>query len=133
MVQVDHLGEPRVVAPAIQGARPTDAMIAWTLARFITDVRTISTDPVLMRQAWLRAYDFTSTDGAAALSDHARRADPFSQVGKTQVTVVVTSVVRASPDSFRLAWTERRYVDGQLVSTQRWSAILTLVIAAPTS
>ena len=112
VVEVDKLGEPRIAAPAIQGARPTDAMIAWTLARFITDVRTISTDPVLMRQAWLRAYDFTSTSGAAALSDQARRADPFSQVGKTQTTVAVTSVVRASPDSFRLAWTEQRFADG---------------------
>ena len=79
VVEVDHLGEPRVAAPAVQGARASDALIAWTLARFITDVRTVSTDPVLMRQAWLRAYDFTSAEGAAVLSDYARRADPFSQ------------------------------------------------------
>lgn len=131
VVEVDKLGEPRVAAPAVQGARPTDAMIAWTLARFISDVRTVSTDPVLMRQAWLRAYDFTSTEGAAALSDHARRADPFSQVGKTQTTVAVTSVVRASPDSFRLAWTEQRFADGQLVATERWTAILTVTIKPP--
>ena len=131
VVQVDHLGEPRVVAPAVQGARPTDALIAWTLARFITDVRTLSTDPVLMRQAWLRAYDFTDASGAAALSDHARRTDPFSQVGKAQTIVTVTSVVRASPSSFRLAWTEQRYADGQLVVTERWSAILTVTIKPP--
>lgn len=76
VVEVDKLGEPRVAASAAQGARPTDPMIAWTLARFITDVRAVSTDPVLMRQAWLRAYDFTDAAGAAALSDYARRADP---------------------------------------------------------
>jgi type IV secretory pathway TrbF-like protein len=131
VVQVDRLGEPRVVAPAIQGARPSDAVIAWTLARFVTDVRTISTDPVLMRQAWLRAYDFTDTEGAAMLSDHARRADPFAQVGRVQVTVAVTSVVRASPASFRLAWTEQRYADGQLVATERWSGILTVSVKPP--
>ena len=131
VVQIDKLGEPRVVAPAVQGTRPTDPMIAWTLSRFVTDVRTVSTDPVLMRQAWLRAYDFTSAEGAAALSDHARRADPFSQVGKTQTTVTVTSVVRASPDSFRLAWTEQRFEGGQLVATERWTAILTVTIKPP--
>ena len=131
VVEVDKLGEPRIAAPAVQGARATDPMIAWTLARFVTDVRTVSTDPVLMRQAWLRAYEFTSTEGAAALSDHARRADPFSQVGKTQTTVAVTSVVRASPDSFRLAWTEQRFADGQLVATERWTAILTVVVKPP--
>ena len=131
VIEVDHLGEPRIAAPAVQGARPSDALIAWTLARFVTDVRTISTDPVLMRQAWLRAYDFVGADGAAALSDHARRADPFSQVGKVQATVAVTSVVRASPSSFRLAWTEQRYADGQLVATERWTAILTVTIKPP--
>lgn len=131
VVEVDRLGEPRVVAPAVQGARASDPMIAWTLARFITDVRTVSTDPVLMRQAWLRAYDFTDAEGAAALSDHARRADPFSQVGKAQTTVAVTSVVRASPSSFRLAWTEQRFAEGQLVATERWSAILTVTIKPP--
>jgi type IV secretion system protein VirB5 len=131
VVEVDRLGEPRIAAPAVQGARPADAMIAWTLARFIADVRTISTDPVLMRQAWLRAYDFTDAEGAAALSDYARRADPFGQVGKAQVTVAVASVVRASPSSFRLAWTEQRYADGQLVATERWTAILTVTLKPP--
>lgn len=131
VVEVDRLGEPRVAAPAVQGARPTDPMIAWTLARFIVDVRTVSTDPVLMRQAWLRAYDFTDAEGAAALSDHARRTDPFSQVGKSQTTVAVTSVVRASASSFRLAWTEQRYADGQLVATERWTAILTVTVDPP--
>lgn len=131
VVEVDRLGEPRIAAPAAQGAKASDALIAWTLARFVTDVRTVSTDPVLMRQAWLRAYDFTDAEGAAALSDHARRVDPFSQVGRTQVTVAITSVVRASPSSFRLAWIEQRYADGQLVATERWTAILTISLKTP--
>lgn len=131
VVEVDRLGEPRIVAPAVQGARPTDAVIAWTLSRFIADVRTISVDPVLMRQAWLRAYDFTDAAGAAALSDHARRNDPFAQVGRAQVAVSVSSVVRASPSSFRVAWTEQRFSEGQLVATERWTAILTVTVIPP--
>ncbi len=131
VVEVDRVGEPRVVAPAVQGAWATDPMIAWTLARFITDVRAVSIDPVVMRQAWLRAYDFTDADGAAALSDYARRNDPFAQVGRAQVVVTVSSVVRATPGSFRVAWTEQRYADGQLAGTERWSAILTLVVKPP--
>lgn len=131
VVEVDKLGEPRLVAPAVQGAQASDAVIAWSLARFISDVRTVSSDPVLMRQAWLRAYDFTTPDGAAALSDYARRADPFSQVGKSQTTVAVSSVVRASPRSFRVAWTEQRFEAGQLVATERWTAILTVDLKPP--
>ena len=131
IVQVDHLGEPRVVAPAVQGVRPTDPMIAWSLARWIEGVRSLPADPVVLGQAWRRAYDFVDDAGAVALSDYARGADPFGQVGKVQVTVEVSSVVRASPDSFRIAWIERRYENGQLAVTERWSGILTIALRPP--
>ena len=44
----------------------------------------------------------------------------------------MSSVIRATDDSFRVAWTERRYVDGSLAATERWSAILTIVVQTPT-
>ena len=69
--------------------------------------------------------------GALALGDYARNNDPFSKVGKAQVSVEVASVIRASDDSFRVEWVERRYVDDALASTERWSAILTIVVQTP--
>lgn len=131
VVQVDKLGEAQAVSPAEAGYRPTDPQIAFHLARFIEQVRSIPADPVIVRQNWLRAYDFTTDKGALALNDHARSNDPFTQVGKVQVAVDVSSVIRASGDSFRVAWTERRYQDGSLAETTRWSAILTIVVQTP--
>ena len=61
----------------------------------------------------------------------ARANDPFANVGKQQIAVEVSSVIRASPDSFRVAWTERAYENGQLAATERWTAILTVVIQPP--
>src|SRR3546814_1124741 len=52
-------------------------------------------------------------------------------VGKVQVAVDVSSVIRASPGSFQVTWIERRYQDGALVDTTHWSAILTVVIQQP--
>ena len=43
----------------------------------------------------------------------------------------VSSVIRASADSFRVAWIERRYEDGKLSATERWTAILTIVVQPP--
>ncbi len=43
----------------------------------------------------------------------------------------MSSVIRASPDSLRVAWIERRYVDGALAATERWTAILTIAIQTP--
>ena len=131
VVQVDKLGQAQAVAPAVADYRPSDPQIAFHLARFIEQVRSIPADAIIVRQSWLRAYEFTTQGGALALNDYARANDPFTKVGKQQVAVEVSSVIRASPDSFRIAWTERRYQDGSLASTERWSAILTIVVQTP--
>ena len=131
VVEVDRTGEARAVEPAVADYRPTDPQIAFHLARFIEQIRSIPADPIIVRQNWLRAYEFTTDRGATALNDFARTNDPFARVGKQQVAVEVSSVIRASPDSFRVAWTERRYENGQLAGTERWTAILTVVIQPP--
>lgn len=131
IVQVDKLGEAQAIAPAEAGYQPSDPQIAFHLARFIEQVRSVPSDPIVLRQAWLRAYDFTTDRGALALNDYARGNDPFALVGKVQIATDVSSVIRASPGSFRVAWTERRYQDGSLVETSRWSAILTVVVQSP--
>ncbi|MCG7508640.1 conjugal transfer protein TrbF [Mesorhizobium retamae] len=131
IVQVDKLGQAQAVEPASADYRPTDPQVAWHLARFIEQVRSIPADPVIVRQNWLRGYEWTTDRGAAALNDYARSNDPFTKVGKQQVAVEVSSVIRASADSFRVAWTERHYENGQLSTTERWTAILTIVIQPP--
>ena len=128
VVQVDRLGEAQAVAPAIANFRPTDPQIAWHLARFIEQVRGIAADPIIVRQNWLRADDFATDRGALTLNDFARASDPFGRVGRQQVAVEVSSVIRASEDSFRVAWVERTYENGQLARTERWTAILTIVV-----
>ncbi len=131
VVQVDNLGQAQTVAPATADFRPTDPQIAWHLARFIEQVRSIPADPIIVRQNWLRAYEWTTDRGAGALNDYARTNDPFTKVGKQQIAVDVSSVIRASPDSFRVAWTERHFENGQLSGTQRWTAILTIAVQSP--
>jgi len=131
VVQVDKLGQAQTVAPATADYRATDPQIAWHLARFIEQVRSIPADPIIVRQNWLRAYEWTTDRGAGALNDYARTNDPFTKVGKQQIAVDVSSVIRASPDSFRVAWTERHFENGQLSGTERWTAILTIAVQPP--
>ena len=131
VVEVDNLGEAHAVGPAEASFEPSDPQIAFHLARFIEQVRAIPADAIIVRQNWLRAYEFTTDRGALALNDYARANDPFTRVGRQQVAVEVSSVIRASPNSFRVAWTERHYENGQLSTTERWTAILTIVIQPP--
>ncbi|WP_166015846.1 conjugal transfer protein TrbF [Chelativorans multitrophicus] len=131
VVQVDNLGQSQAIAPAVAEYRPTDPQIAFHLGRFIEQTRSIPSDAIIVRQNWLRAYEFTTDRGAATLNDYARANDPFTKVGRQQIAVEVSSVIRASNDSFRVAWTERHYENGQLSTTERWTAILTIVIQTP--
>jgi len=132
VVEVDRVGAARSVAPALDNYAPTDPQIAWHLARFIENVRTRPADPVVLRQNLESAYAFTTEEGAAALNDYARATDPFAHLADTQVSVDIRNVVRASADSFRIAWDERRYDHGQLAATTHWTAILTVVVRTPT-
>lgn len=131
VVEVDRLGEARSVAPAIQNYQPTDGQIAWHLGRFISNVRSVSTDPVLVKRNWLDAYDFATDRAAIFLNEYARSNDPFAGIGTRSVSVQVTSVVRASDSSFQVKWTESIYERGSLAKTERWTAMLTVVMQPP--
>ena len=131
VVEVDRLGAAQAIAPATADYRPTDPQIAFHLARFVENVRQVPADPIVLRQNWLRACDFAADRGALALNDYARVNDPFAKVGETQVAVEISSVIRASESSFRVAWIERRYANGQLAGTERWTAILTVALQPP--
>jgi type IV secretion system protein TrbF len=131
VVEVDTAGQIRAVGEAAMPYRATDAQIAFHLAHFITNVRSLAIDPVIVRQSWLEAYGYTTDQGAATLNDYARANDPFARVGQTSVAVEITSVVRASESSFQVRWIERSYAHGALASTERWTAILSIVIQPP--
>ena len=86
---------------------------------------------MLVRRNWLSAYDFATDRAALFLNDHAKKNDPFRDIGTRGVSVQVTSVVRASDTSFQVKWTERVFERGSLARTERWTAILTVVIQTP--
>ncbi len=131
VIEVDQAGQVRAVGEAATPYQPADAQIAFHLARFISGVRSLSIDPIVVRQSWLEAYDYTTDKGAAVLNDYARTNDPFSRIGQQSVAVQVNSVVRASDTSFQVRWTERRYVNGEAAGLERWTAVLSIVLQAP--
>lgn len=133
VVEVDKLGEARALSEAEKSYQPTDPQIAWHLAKFISDVRSVSLDPIVMRQSWLGAYDFVTDRGAHFLGDYAREANPFADVGERTVSVQVTSVVRASDRSFQVKWVETSFERGSLAGTARWTAIITIISRPPAS
>ena len=131
IVEVDPRGGARAVGPAAESYKPSDAQIAFHLARFVDNVRALSIDPVVIRQNWLKAYDFVTDRAAVTLNEYARDNDPFARVGREAVAVEVTSVVRASDSSFQVRWLERIFEGGALKDTRRLTGLFSLVITPP--
>ncbi|WP_439621247.1 conjugal transfer protein TrbF [Hyphomonas sp.] len=132
VVEVDETGAARAVAPATERYVASDAQIAHHLANFIAHVRGLSVDPVVVRENWLRAYDFVTSQAATTLNQYAQENDPFAQVGRLSRTVDVISVVRVSDDSFQARWIEKTYENGALIRAERFTGLFSIITQNPT-
>jgi type IV secretory pathway TrbF-like protein len=133
VIEASESGEARFIGPATRVYEPGDAQLSWHLARFVELVRSLPSDPIVVRQNWLRAYDWATQGGAQVLNAMASDDDPFARVGRQTVAVEVLSVVRASPDSFQLRWRESTYTGGTLVQVERYTGVATIVLDPPST
>ena len=131
IVEVDPRGGARAVGPAAEAYKPSDAQIAYHLARFVDNVRALSIDPVVVRQNWLKAYDFVTDRAAVTLNEYARDNDPFAKVGRETVATEISSVVRATDSSFQVRWVERVFEGGALKDTRRLTGLFSIIITPP--
>jgi len=121
----------RGVTPTVQDYVPSDAQIAFQLANFIRKTRGISSDPVVVRQNWLDAYDFATSRAAVTLSDYAAANDPFAEVGVKSVSIAIESVVRSSDSTFEVRWRETEFRTGVKQRSSSHTAQLTVVTDPP--
>jgi len=131
IIEVDRLDEARAVNPAMEPHAPSDAQIAYFLARLVKNVRSLSTDPIVVRTNWLDAYDYVTDRAAQTLNDYARDANPFAKIGRLPITVDVMYVVRAYSDSFEIRWKEQTYENGVLIETERYTGRATVIFKPP--
>ncbi|MEE2877529.1 MAG: conjugal transfer protein TrbF [Pseudomonadota bacterium] len=131
IVEVDETGAARVVAPAAEHYVASDAQIAHHLANFIAHVRGLSVDPVVVRENWLKAYDFVTASASTTLNEYAQANDPFADIGRKSRTVDVVSVVRVSAGSFQARWIEKTYENGALMKAQRFTGLFSIVTQPP--
>ena len=72
VIEANETGEARLVGPATSAYVPSDAQLSWHLARFIEMIRGLPSDAIVVRQNWLRAYDWTTQGGAQVLNAMAK-------------------------------------------------------------
>ncbi len=127
LVEVDRTGALLGIDQATSSRKLSDVQLAYQLGRFITNFRSKSIDPVVIKQDWLDAYAFASGQARQTLNDQANHSDPFADIGHKAVSVEINSVVRLSETSMQVRWTERAYDNGALTATDRYVGVLTLL------
>lgn len=125
-VEVENLSEIRTAVP--QSVVPSDAQIAFFLARFVKNVRSLSTDPVIVRSNWSDALNYVTDGVAQTLNDHAREVNLFSNVGLRAFATEVVYLVRASEASFEVRWQEETYESGTITKSERFTGIVEIVV-----
>jgi type IV secretory pathway TrbF-like protein len=131
VIEVDNAGQVRAVGEAATPYRPGDAQMAYHLGRFIGLVRSLSIDPIVVRQNWLDAYDYTTDKGAVVLNEYARVE---RSVRAHRQGVGDGADHQRDPRQrhvFQRALDGTRFVNGALDRTERWNAVISIVQQTP--
>ncbi|MBI1684208.1 conjugal transfer protein TrbF [Caulobacter hibisci] len=131
VVPIDRYGRPGRIELADRTYAPSQAETGYFVADFVQMVRSKSTDPIVLRQNWMRAYGFVAGDAKARLTQHARDNDPFARVGDQAIAVEIVSVLPRSPTTYQVQWRETVYEHGAALPAQRWTGLFTVAQTPP--
>jgi type IV secretion system protein TrbF len=134
VVEVDKLGQDVAVAQADRASfTPDDRIIRAQLGAWISDARSVSSDPVAERSTLTRVYAMIATTAKPYLDDWYQAHSPFDTGKSNTVSVTVDAVLPQSEQTYQLQWTEeQRSLDGSRASTTHWIANVTIGLNPPT-
>jgi len=129
-------GEPIVLGRVDQYVyKPQLQEIKYFLSNFITLVRAVPSDPVLIKQNWLKAYAFLRRDAANVLNDLTNRdqSSPLKRLGDLTVLIQPIAVVQIDGgNSYQARWEESVYNNhGSPVDRFTMTGIFTVEIEPP--
>lgn len=139
VVEVDKVGQVRAVQAA-DVARPADPRVIHAyLAKWISDVRMVTPDVTVQRDAVFRVYALLAPDDAATARvnewyNRDEDASPFKRAEKETVSVEVSSVIPQSEETWQVEWIETaRTRDGAVRGEPvRMRALLTIYLVPAT-
>lgn len=112
---------------------PTQAIIKRELSEWISNIRGISSDAVVMQSNFLSAYSYVTTKGRNQLNAYATTEKPFELIGKRIVAVDIISVITVNQNrAYQLNWKEAVFGNkGDLMGSKQYQGILSIKIVQP--
>lgn len=114
VVEVDSTGNVRAVQRAERVAAASEAVVQAQLEKFITLSRRVTTDISLQRAAIFGVFAMLAADSPAAgkMSEHLNgdaERTPFARAQRETVSTDITSILKETPQSWQVEWTETVY------------------------
>ena len=106
--------------------------IKYFLSSFVKNIRAVPTDPIVLKENYLSAYNFVTVKGKTVLNTYAREYDPFKKIKQNiAVSVTISSVIIRSDSTYQVTWDEERFENNIKASTERYIGLFTVVIQKP--
>jgi len=133
VIQVNNDGVVQAVGPAKEAIyTPQEPEIKHFLSQFVTKVRSVPLDPVVVRQNWISAYAFMRQTAASKMNEEIKKDDPLSRMGRELVQVTIKTVVPLSGDTFQVRWNEDVFTkEGALKESYKMSGLFTVEFSQP--
>lgn len=128
IVEVDQHGQAVAFGPAERLAFLDERIYRHSLAMWVADLRTVTSDAQIQKRLIERAYAYASGEALATLNSWFAdgKRNPFARAREELVRVQVESVLRLDEERWQVQWTERRYgtSGGQELGQEGWQAIV---------
>ena len=134
VIAVNDLHQVVGMGVASQSATNNPLLIQASLQSYIEDARSVSSDPLVLKDRLSKVFDETALASPAYnfLQETWRKEFPFTRADTETVEVEVHNVTQLSPTSYEVDWSEtRRDKTGNLIATEQWKGVLGIVLAPP--
>ena len=136
IVEVDHLGDKVAIGLAEQAHRKDPRIIRAELARWIVNVRTVSSDPDAETRNVDDAYALLDKHGQAyqVINDWFAAHQPYKRAAQGELVTIHVSYVRwRVGDTWLIGWHETTQGhDGTSFAPQDWEAEVVVSVNPPT-
>ena len=132
-VEIDRLGAAFYRGPATEASKaPPERAIRFGLAQFVSDIRTISTDPAIITANLNRAFAMVTPVGKNLLTQTIQKNDPWKRGTTERVDVEVKAMLQRVAGTWDIDWQETRHdLNGNELDKRMWKGTFRIVVPQP--
>lgn len=135
VIEVSSWGEARNLGDvsnySYDSISVSDKARKWQVNRFITNLRSISSDVEIVKSNISDIYTMITTACEQKVREQFTSPDIYTLVGKKKVVVTIETIIQVSENSYQIDWFES--CTGKEVSNKRYRGVVTIALLTPSA